>query len=351
MDGWTFFSRSLSALMAGDAHGARNLAYYAQLRAGLSILGCNGIGIFYAINFAIDNKFVVHRIYEQRDGAGTHRATWDALQVWASQPHMTETFLDSMKFHGVSLADCVKVIRPSWGSAQLVTTIIKEWGVDLKRAVDDRDSRNVSSYDPHALNPVESDIDAHLKLICEIWRCLEPGGPGTLRLLDMHLLRKSLRLMKDKISKADFLKLDPGIQKFVPFDFLTSGDTIGLTVFDVVDRRTGDVHAMVCRALLLLRIATLVVRAALVDAGFQPWAAGARLWLEKAGIARGFWPGNMPLEAFSELWDDVNFELSDLEESISSSRQLDQYEFLTRRSSQAVLLSQTERAFMWAVCA
>ncbi len=45
IDGWSYFSRSLSALLSGDPHAARHLAYYAELRASLSILASTGIGV------------------------------------------------------------------------------------------------------------------------------------------------------------------------------------------------------------------------------------------------------------------------------------------------------------------
>ena len=38
LDGWTFLSRALAALLSGDTHTTRHLAYYAQLRAALSLL-------------------------------------------------------------------------------------------------------------------------------------------------------------------------------------------------------------------------------------------------------------------------------------------------------------------------
>ena len=54
IDGWSYVSRAMSALLAGDLHAARHLSYYAELRAGLSLLGSLGIGIFNGINFVVD---------------------------------------------------------------------------------------------------------------------------------------------------------------------------------------------------------------------------------------------------------------------------------------------------------
>ena len=51
VDGWSYASRAIASLLAGDGHAARHLAYYAQLRAGLSLLANLGVGIFNRINF------------------------------------------------------------------------------------------------------------------------------------------------------------------------------------------------------------------------------------------------------------------------------------------------------------
>jgi len=46
LDGWSYLSRSVSALVARDGHSAKHMAYYAQLRAAMSMLAVSGVGIF-----------------------------------------------------------------------------------------------------------------------------------------------------------------------------------------------------------------------------------------------------------------------------------------------------------------
>ena len=45
-DGWSFFGAAVSSLLHGDPHRARHLAYYAELRAAMSLLAAFGIGVF-----------------------------------------------------------------------------------------------------------------------------------------------------------------------------------------------------------------------------------------------------------------------------------------------------------------
>ena len=149
-----------------------------------------------------------------------------------------------------------------------------------------------------------------------------------------------------------FPRLAPSIQEFMPLDFLERvEEPDNLIVFTHVNNgNAGDVHAMVCRALLLLRTATSIVRTAFVDASFQPLADNVRPWFELVGIARGFWSDSTPPEEVADLWIDVDNAVSDLADAIAA-EPADQYEFLESLSTQAVLLSQAERACMWAVCA
>ena len=364
MDGWTYLSRAIAALLAGDTHTARHLSYYAQLRAGLSILGCNGIGIFNTINFVVDRGGVVHRLDTNAltaRGLGTHAAVWEVLQCWASDPRSADAFLQSIVIRGVSLSDSIDAVWPSSGSAPLVAEVISTWGVDLMQAADDRESRNVSSYSAHAFNPASSSLAARLELVRDIWLCVEPDGRGGFPSLDRHMLRKFLELMRRQQARivshsalwaANYPSLDPRVQELLPLGFLDRVDEPDdLVVLSHADNQSaGDVHAMICRALLLLRTATSIVRTTFVDAGFEPLADNVRDWIEPVGIDRGFWSHDKQPDELADLWGDVQDAVVELDDSISLDP-ADQKECLDLLSSQAVFLSQAERACMWAVCA
>ena len=364
MDGWTFLSRALGALLAGDTHTARHLAYYAQLRAGLSILGCNGVGVFNKINFVVDDTRRLHRLDAKKpreQGLATHSAVWEVLQNWASEPQTARGFAQTFVFRGVSLFDCINAIWPSSASAPLISETMATWGVDLKRGTDEHKRRNISSYAAQAFNPASSNIPTRLELIHDVWLCLEPDGRGGFPSLDRHLLRRFLELMQEAQAKAtdrrvvwrdEFSKLDPVIQEFIPLEFLERTEQrADLSVFTIAGRRgVGQVHAMICRALLLLRAATAIVRTVFVDAGFEPLEENLRAWFEEVGIARGFWSDSEEPEEIAELWYEVEFAVLELAESLSASP-ADQQEVLQSLSTQAVALSQAERACMWGVCA
>ena len=362
LDGWTFLSRALAALLSGDTHTARHLAYYAQLRAALSLLHCHGIGIFNGVNFAVDVSGKLHHIDidgRAKRGLGTHSAAWAVLRGWADQRDTAKVFLNSVKFRGVSLLDCIGALWPSAAAAPLVSKVIKTWGVDLKRSAEEQESRNISSYCAHAFNAADSKLSSRLDLVQSIWRGLEPDGGSGFPTLDRHLLRKFLELMKAEQSKITpqrnlwdtaFPRLDPRVRACVTQGFLERvEEPLDLLVFSHADsKQPGDVHAMVSRALLLLRSATAVVRSAFVDAQFDLLADDLQPWFDTVGIDRGFWSANQPLERFEDLWDVVSYAVADLAEYVPTNLG-DQLSFLASLSPQSVFLSQTERACIWGV--
>ncbi len=53
MDGWSYAARAVEAELSGDIDAARHLAYYAELRAAMSILAGAGVGVFHNQHFAL----------------------------------------------------------------------------------------------------------------------------------------------------------------------------------------------------------------------------------------------------------------------------------------------------------
>ena len=322
----------LGSLLAGDSHATRHLAYYAQLRAALSILHVNGVGIFNGLNFVADRTGVIHRLdsnIQRERGAGTHRAVWPLIENWAANPSNARVFTECVQFRGVSLSDCITAIWSTSVAAPLVSKIVESWGVDLQRSANDRNWRNVSSYDAHALNPAPSSFIDRLELVRNLWLSLEPDGLGGYPELDRHLLRNFLEILKpDRVQPAankrlwdnGLKKLDSQIQSFAPVEFLDRQEDVDdLPIITVAANGVpGDVHAMVCRALLLIRTATSIVRTAFVEAGFEPLQDNLMSWFEIVGLERGFWQKNSQPGEVDELWDVINDAIGDLSSSLTT---------------------------------
>src|SRR5258708_5013650 len=82
-DGWSYLGRAIWALLKGDPHRARHLAYYAELRAAIALLATEGIGVFNNEHFAITAPGIASQLATRQ---GTHHFVWDCLEFWASEP-------------------------------------------------------------------------------------------------------------------------------------------------------------------------------------------------------------------------------------------------------------------------
>lgn len=112
LDGWGYLSSAIDNLLKGDPSIATHLAYYAELRASMSFLGAEGIGIFNSRHINLDsagtinpNPPVIQRYSNGRpkynpygrpiviETFGTHQFVWDVLEVWinsSAKPHNNE---------------------------------------------------------------------------------------------------------------------------------------------------------------------------------------------------------------------------------------------------------------------
>src|SRR5438067_355249 len=61
-DGWSYLGKAIVLLLRGDPHRCRHLAYYAELRAAMSLLAADGIGIFNNTHFVFDGPNSVTRL-------------------------------------------------------------------------------------------------------------------------------------------------------------------------------------------------------------------------------------------------------------------------------------------------
>ncbi|MCY3627720.1 MAG: hypothetical protein OXG88_08780 [Gammaproteobacteria bacterium] len=360
LDGWTYFSRSLSSLLSGDSHLARHLIYYAQLRAAMSLLSCNGIGIFNGFNFTVKANGEIENINTGSSKTPTHKAVWEALRLWSETPDFANQFLNSIKLHGKTLETIINEVFPGSTSVPLVSKIIGKWGIDLEKLSEDHDARNISSYAPHAFNTLESNLPDRWNLIQLIWKGLEPSGLGY-RELDLNLLDIFLKLISqnrkeiygDESNQQEILPEDQNrIEDYFSNNF--SGEeynNIDLYIVQLAGNESGDIHAMICRALILLRLSTGVVHSVFEEASFNPDDGDQGLF-DTFALDRGLWTDNPQLEDVSDLWADVSDALELLKECIDENTD-SQHGFIKKMNEQNysgdqfLYLSQAERACIW----
>lgn len=366
VDGWGFASRALSALIAGDNHAARHMAYYAQLRAGLSILANLGVGIFDGFNVIVDSQGNFKRLDPAEKltdrGMGTHAIVWLALKEWANTPATAEIFLDLVRFRGASLKEVLLDIWPGLPKVGAAGSLIEAWGLDLKTGLDERRHRNISSYAPQALNPLSAPVGSTLRFLDHAWTLFEPSASGSFDTLDRHLLRNILwkqsaitepqtALEAGSLHKQ-YSQLSSGIRSLVSEDFLLGKvEPTKLELLRIAEAKVSPpspLH-MIARSLLLLRMATSFTQATLTEAGVDRAGGDLRPWLDELGDSRGFWTSAAPLEDVQDLWLDTELALDDLSK-IRKNSPTSLTDWRSYGFGGLPVLAEAERIAMWSFC-
>lgn len=333
IDAWSYASRAMSALLAGDAHTCRHLAYYAQLRAGLCLLANLGVGIFNRVNFIVDAGGRIRRLDPSmsgtnRGGMGTHEIVWDALDVWVGNKRTASQFVDLIKISGVSLRECLEAIWPGLSIQTIATQIVESWGLDLKRGKFDHVDRNMSSYGIQALNPINPPSAQIFSFVSETWRLFEPSSGSSFNGLDRFLLRSVLwshhrRILGDSDYRNGpihrrYDQLPEAIKQIASREFLEGSrqerDPALLTFASSLAKPAGPMD-MLSRAFLLLRAACGFTHSSLTEAGINISAGEMRPWIDKWAEDRGFWAPTSKLQDPADLWADVELALIDLDAS------------------------------------
>ena len=138
VDGWSFLGRALSCHACGDSDVARHLGYYSELRAAMSILAAEGIGVFHNDHCVIDSgdnqQFV--------RGLNTHMMAWLALKAWASRADSADILTDVIRPNGYPLKQWLEAFGAGPQLRPLGEAWLTSWGFDLQCMFEDRAARN-----------------------------------------------------------------------------------------------------------------------------------------------------------------------------------------------------------------
>ncbi|EAQ96681.2 hypothetical protein [Congregibacter litoralis] len=369
LDGWGFLARSASSLISRDSHAARHFAYYAQLRAALSILAASGIGIFNGLNFLTDSAGTILKLEDNREtkrGTGTHAVVWPALEIWASNDSNAEAFLSNVKVHGVPLLDSVRSIWPSRQASSIVAPLIHNWALDLTLGTQHHVQRNISSYAPHQLNQIDGDFKEDMGFIAQTWELLKPSSALGFDELDIHLLRNTLQMLHEtdnaQVDAANamplgesaiasrFDELESTLKQAVSLEFLIANRSVDEPRIFTSARDNGSTSvSMISRAVLLLRAATSFTNATFAMGGRSVDGSDLRPWLDPVAVSRGFAAAASLPTQMSDLWDEVNYAVEDFQGVVSKNR-MDAREFYNNAANGLPIVAQFERAALWSLC-
>ena len=355
-DGWSYLGRALEAEMAGDPDAARHLGYYAELRAAMSILAGDGIGVFQNRHIIVTaNQECVFLNY-----GTTHTFAWEALKAWANLQRGHDTLFQVIRPGNLPLQDWLNQFNAS--AHFIASQWLQQWGLDLSRLTKDREARNLASYRPTAFTSSGPQLaDNTMEAILRFWEICDPGPSGGFPVLDLHLLRRSLALVSKQIGYGRGKKnnyenrlnmmlnaLNPqGLSRDQCKEFLKYSDLKNThQILQYADGRKDSSHPehskqVLARATLLLRVAT-GSSADLLDAAGLDFRRDLEFWWSSAPVRRRLWPEDDEPASFIDLWQDVD-------DAIGAVGQWpqDYYTLWSNHAREAATLATTERAFLW----
>jgi hypothetical protein len=310
-------------------HRALHLAYYAELRAAMSLLASAGIGIFNRKHYIVPAK---NKTKKLRTKEGTHVVAWMALEQWSKRPASGDMFARLIRPEGLPLEDW---FQPHGGAAAIAPQAknwFMQWGMDLGFASKDREARNESSYRPDGMPATwNTPPTTTLGFVKDVWAILEPSATSSFDQIDKHILRHALeKLHRGRTGEAAsahsdaFVALvkatldaqnlstsaEDRLKKFLLRQTVPTDPLIFSYSSEEPRQSDIDTFAVLSRAILLLRVATGSAHNLLQRANLD--ADLLSFWWANVGETRGLWrPGAQP-EVLSDLWADVRESLREL---------------------------------------
>ena len=365
-DGWCYLARALEAELAGDPNVARHLGYYAELRAAMSILAVEGIGVFNYKHIVLTAQSRCQPL----SGLGTHTFAWRALEHWAGLQRSADLLFRAIRPAGIPLQDWVKGFG---GSAQFVAAgWLTQWGMDLARFSDDQIARNEASYRPTGFGSSgTSGITHRVAAVTDLWKTCAPGPDGGFPIIDQHLLRRTVAVLfqsrtgrtpkqakrkyrSDVITMLNSVNLAHTtrreMERFLTFE-APFGDP---RLFENASRTDPPTHLehslqVLARATLLLRIATALVSTLFWDCNVG-LRSGLEFWWRGNAVRRRLWTTDAPPDSFSDLWSDIGEALNDVANWFDNSTSPEsEYALWTDNAWALTSLTTAERIFLWGV--
>ncbi len=355
-DGWSYLSRAIGAETTANPEIARHLGYYAQLRAAMSILAVNGVGIMGRKYVIVDKKgdYSVHP-------CNTHDFAWGALMTLTDSTNYA-VFLDTIRPDGRPLGKWTEAVGVRGN--QLAASWVRKWSQEFHNMPDDRYSRNQASYEPVGLSPITvgaRPVKEVLDAVVAMWRLLEPQDNVGFAKLDWYLLRQAVRRIS---ALHDSIQPGCGTDKTVAT--ITEGmdeaqrqrwkhvfsaeDEDGDEVVATTDadgsgsQHNGDSMLLLRRALLLLRVATGGVSDLLSEC--DDVRTRLEFWWGHPSVRRGLWVDKDAPESFSDLWADIDVAMEQVGNWGYGSR-ICYYDLWQECASEVATLSTLDRVFLW----
>ena len=366
-DGWSYLARALDAEMVGDPDAARHLGYYAELRAAMSILAGEGIGVFNNKHVVVSNTGKC-QLLKKGNNLTTHVMVWETLEYWAGLNRGNNLIFRAIKPGGHNLQGWIDGFGGNAGF--VASTWLKQWGLDLSRLSKDRDARNIASYRPTAFTSSgPRSIEKTLNSVTQFWKICDPESNGGFPIMDRHLLRRSLEMLFKTMSgnsrlqaKVIYLNQISTMLGSLSFtkearlrwtEFLNyERENYTPQLFDDANQTStpDDIdHSkqVLARATLLLRVATGSL-SDLFSGGSIELHTDLNFWWASDSVRRCLWALDRQPDSFIDLWGDVDDALEITQQWVKDTDRPEcYYSFWERNPYEAMTLTTSERIFLW----
>lgn len=288
-EGWRFMSAALSSFLGNAPAQAVHFAYYAELRAAISLLSSHGM--------RVNNQ---DNSYLERGGTSkvpswraepTHKVVWKLWEAWATTPAAEALLLGQLKIlPSVTIGD----LKASVGRIAANPTLTR-WALDLRMG-NEHKARNQASYEtPTARIPLQPMQVSDFEFVRDLWTLAEPTGFG-LR-FEQELVRylvdaelKDDTVVNDEAGRTAWrqrlvedLERATGTPRATLEAFFNSGAS-PTNIFQLAFDSDVKPANMIARAFFLLRLATLMPNSALANHPATPAKEWLKDWLEHAGL-------------------------------------------------------------------
>lgn len=365
IDGWSNLARSADALLRGDASAAIHLAYYAELRAAVALLGLDGIGVFGRTHAVVESSGGVTLF----DAAGTHSFVWPALDWWSRPKSVQKLLLGLLRSGGITVWDWLVGFKAGTNATPVGRQWLATWGLDLRQLSQDHFSRNEVSYRPSRFRSVSPAPTLEVvDFVASLWRLLEPSSNGNFDNLDRFLMRIAIERAFQGVTGATSAtqpqQFDAAVGAMLQHLGIDQANANALTRFlrredHGVDPRpiraamettfSGDgalAMQVMSRAALLLRLATASAQQFLRSA--QITQADLAFWWQVFGVERGFWISQGQPGQVSDSWADILAIVTDAEDWCDSAGATSALlDLRSQRPSTTLSLGSFELVSMW----
>lgn len=287
-EGWRFLSASLSSVLSNAPAQAIHFAYYAELRAAISLLSSHGMRVSNRNNSYLEQGGVSKVPTWQR--SPTHKVVWELWEAWATTSSADALLLTQLK---VLPSVTIGHLKASVGRVATNRTLTR-WALDLSMG-NEHLARNEASYEtPTARASLQPMKASDFEFVRDLWALAEPTGFG-LR-FEQELVRYLIDTeLNDAVGEdagaralwrrrlVDDLERTTGTPRETLEAFFKE-ESSPSPIFDLAFDTDIKPLNMIARAFFLLRVANLVPNAAML-AHPETMAKGwLKDWLTHAGL-------------------------------------------------------------------